>query len=406
MNNKKLFLLIILFMFANLSYAEVIKLKNGSLVSGSIVKENTHTLNVKTQYGVVSLNRKEVVQIMPDMYKVSLKNGGEIIGTIDDINEVFVKVNTETGVKNIDLEKVISMDVYDYNTAPKPALVQGAGPIEPQITSAPPPTTVNEGGISFDDDLDRAFNKQSSVPQDSIVQYNSGTGAGAVASANVSSTQNAGTVSVAQKQQPKKQKKQSKKNTTKEKIITDKYKQKAFIVEAVLINTSIKLDTSFLTGGNTYETGSLGYGAGVKYLKKNGKKFWYGAGLLISSFSSKDFTLDDTSTIRTNTSIKNLEVLTNYYLNPESKHKFYLSGALGYTTTEVNYKHTDTSQTATSYREKSKGASYSLGVGVERNFKDQAIGAEIRALNSKRGGKLSSSSGTDVIASLRLNWKF
>ena len=56
MNNKKLFLLIILFMFANLSYAEVIKLKNGSLVSGSIVKENTHTLNVKTQYGVVSLN--------------------------------------------------------------------------------------------------------------------------------------------------------------------------------------------------------------------------------------------------------------------------------------------------------------------------------------------------------------
>ncbi len=406
MNNKhqKVVAFLLCLFISSICYSEVIKLKNGSLVSGSIVKENAHTLNIKTQYGIISLNRKEVVEIMPDMYRVTLRNGGEVVGSIEDINEVFVKINTESGIKNIDLEKVISMDVYDYNSAPNPELVQGAGPVEPQITSAPPEYLVDESGISFDEDLDKAFNKQSAVPQVSIVQYNSGVSSQGVPVA----TQNAGTVSATSlKQKSKEKKKKEKPKTKAEKIKTDKYKLKSFIVEGVVISTSLKLDASTIAGGSTYEIGDLGYGAGVKYLKRGNKRFWYGGGLLLSSFKSKSFTLDGgNGTLKTNSSIRNLEFVTNYYVNPESKYKTYLSGGLGYISTEVNYRHTDNNGTVISYREKSSGMSLSLGIGIERNFKENALGFELRALNSKRGGKLSSSSGTDILGALRINWKF
>ena len=53
--------------------AETIKMKDGNLITGSIVSQTEYILNLTTSYGTITLNQKEIEEILPDKHRVVLK---------------------------------------------------------------------------------------------------------------------------------------------------------------------------------------------------------------------------------------------------------------------------------------------------------------------------------------------
>ena len=117
MKQKLLFLLFLISPL--LINGEAIKLKSGLIINGSIVGQTEYILNVKTSYGTIAINQREVEKIMPDLHRVILKGGGEFIGNIVDMDEFTLSLNTDNGVVNIDVPQISSMEIYDYNEAEK-----------------------------------------------------------------------------------------------------------------------------------------------------------------------------------------------------------------------------------------------------------------------------------------------
>ena len=46
--------------------AETLKMKDGTLISGSILSQTEYTLNLATSYGNITLNQRDIEQILPD----------------------------------------------------------------------------------------------------------------------------------------------------------------------------------------------------------------------------------------------------------------------------------------------------------------------------------------------------
>ena len=114
-----LFLTLTLLLLPFLCRAEAIKLKNGTIINGSILDRGEYILRVQTGYGPISINQREVEAIMPDLHRVLLKGGGEFVGTVVDLDEFNLSLNTDSGVVNIDVADISSMEVYDYESAEK-----------------------------------------------------------------------------------------------------------------------------------------------------------------------------------------------------------------------------------------------------------------------------------------------
>ena len=62
--------------------AETIKMKTGELISGSILSQTEYTLNLATSYGNITLNQREIEQILPDKHRIVLKGGTQLVGVI------------------------------------------------------------------------------------------------------------------------------------------------------------------------------------------------------------------------------------------------------------------------------------------------------------------------------------
>ncbi|WP_428048087.1 hypothetical protein [Candidatus Proelusimicrobium excrementi] len=114
-----LFLTLTLLLLPFLCRAEAIKLKNGTIINGSILDRGEYILRVQTSYGPISINQREVEAIMPDLHRVLLKGGGEFVGTVVDLDEFNLSLNTDSGLVNIDVADISSMEVYDYESAEK-----------------------------------------------------------------------------------------------------------------------------------------------------------------------------------------------------------------------------------------------------------------------------------------------
>ena len=99
--------------------AESIKLKDGTILSGSILSQTQYTLNLATSYGTVTLNQKEIEQILPDKHRILLKGGTQLVGVILDLDEFNLKLQTDTGVVNIDMPQIANIEVYDYDQGQK-----------------------------------------------------------------------------------------------------------------------------------------------------------------------------------------------------------------------------------------------------------------------------------------------
>ena len=62
---KRIFCAVLLLGAISVS-AETIKMKDGNLISGSIVDQTEYTLNLATSYGTITLNQREIEQILPE----------------------------------------------------------------------------------------------------------------------------------------------------------------------------------------------------------------------------------------------------------------------------------------------------------------------------------------------------
>lgn len=189
---KSLSLFLSLFLFS-LSFAETVKLKDGTFISGSILSQTEYTINMTTSYGPVVLNQRDVEAVLPDKHRIYLKGGTQIIGVILDLDEFNMTLQTDEGVVNIDMPQIVSIEVYDYdqgnaaqklaeeNQARQAALIAAAAaaqqvtlstatasaahPFGPSsVTAAAVPAAGGavqaQGGLTFDADIDRIFDVQ------------------------------------------------------------------------------------------------------------------------------------------------------------------------------------------------------------------------------------------------------
>ena len=100
----KKFLLVVLCLSAVALHAETIKMKDGNLITGSIIEQTEYVLKLTTSYGTITLNQKEIEQILPDKHRVILKGGSQLVGQIVDLDEFNLKLKTDDGaVVNIDM---------------------------------------------------------------------------------------------------------------------------------------------------------------------------------------------------------------------------------------------------------------------------------------------------------------
>ena len=96
--------------------AETIKMKDGELISGSILSQTEYTLNLATSYGNITLNQREIEAILPDKHRLILKGGTQLVGVILDLDEFNLKLQTDDGaVVNVDMPQIVSIETYDYD---------------------------------------------------------------------------------------------------------------------------------------------------------------------------------------------------------------------------------------------------------------------------------------------------
>ena len=74
---KRTLLTILFISFAAVLSAETIKMKDGNLITGSIVSQTEYVLNLATSFGTITLNQKEIDQILPDKHRIVLKGGSQ-----------------------------------------------------------------------------------------------------------------------------------------------------------------------------------------------------------------------------------------------------------------------------------------------------------------------------------------
>ena len=173
--------------FAVCSNAEAIRLKNGVIITGSIVGQTEYVLSVQTAHGTISINQREVDTIMPDLHRVLMKGGGEFVGTVLDLDQFNLSLKTDKGVVNLDVAQIASMEIYDYGEAEKQQkYVEKKIELEQEALKALPDSgvsaataaeaaaggTLSTSGLAFDPDLEKAFpSKPAVVEQQQIYNY-------------------------------------------------------------------------------------------------------------------------------------------------------------------------------------------------------------------------------------------
>ena len=69
---KKIFAFLVALCCTAAPHAETLKMKNGDLITGSILSQTEYTLNLATSYGNITLNQREIEEILPDKHRLIL----------------------------------------------------------------------------------------------------------------------------------------------------------------------------------------------------------------------------------------------------------------------------------------------------------------------------------------------
>jgi hypothetical protein len=418
---KKSFLLfLILLALSFTARAEAVKLKNGVIINGSIVGRTEYVLNVQTTYGTISINQREVDAIMPDLYRVLLKGGGEFVGTVLDLDEFNLSLKTDSGVVNIDVAQIASMGIYDYGEAEKQQkYIEKKVELEQEALSALPEKasstetaeaaasgSLSTSGLSFDPDLEKAFPSKPVVIEPEQ-KYNYHLHAYQGEEIKESSAQEQIDNSAPLPDEAQSEEQMKIKNTS------DNY----FALKAGAANTGLKLtNLAHNSGDGQADLGGNAISFGVEYKRKINKRLWLGADLSFAMIPKKYFVIiPDENDIKITGQTVDLNVLANFYFNPESKTRLYLlaGGGGSFTSRDKNnLKNTPTPPDPPYWiTEETSSVSSTMisalgGLGIERSISDINIGLELRAAYVPYGGDLQNSKKVNCFVLLKTGWFF
>ena len=105
---KSLITLLILanIMFSQSGENQSFKLKDGTIINGTVTEENNDSITIQTQYGSVTINRSEILQTQ---YAVKLQSGETLIGTKAGENEQSITLITSMGTLTIHRSDIVNI---------------------------------------------------------------------------------------------------------------------------------------------------------------------------------------------------------------------------------------------------------------------------------------------------------
>ncbi len=425
---------------AAVASAETVKMKDGNLVTGSIVSQTEYVLNLSTSYGTVTLNQKEIEQILPDKHRVILKGGSQLVGQIVDLDEFNLKLKTDDGaVVNIDMPQIVSVETYDYDRGEnaQKEFVEKTQQITAQreahqaavAAGTVPSAVAAAGGLTFDSDIDQVFDTQKATvvngqvvtpavpvaapaaeqrPMSDEEAFIKGVKTGAVSQQEYAS---------AAKEELSAKKEKTPKEPKKIKTVRNEgdYK-KYFSIQAGAMPLDLKLDNSSRAGyqaGDEYKVGSTSATVSGKFLWRiKGSRFWLGPEVGIGSIGNKSFEDKDPNVtshpeiypdpvVKTSGQILRAGATAHFYLTPKNRFAFYLTGSAFYEMLHVNYRGEEQSEKLSS-----DGFAGAAGIGVETWIDDLMLGVEVREVFAQRTGDFKNSSSANTLVQAQLSWKF
>ena len=420
-----------------LATAETIKMKDGNLITGSIVSQTEYVLNLATSYGTITLNQKEIDQILPDKHRIILKGGSQLVGQILDLDEFNLKLKTDDGTTvNIDMPQIVSVETYDYDRGEnaqkefvEKTQQQEAARQEHQAAVAAGTASAGvaaAGGLTFDNDIDQVFDTQKAhVVNGQVVSATAAAAPAQTPAPQTLSEEEAflrGVKTGAISQQDYASAAKEELTAKKEKVQKPAKKpavqrneadfRKYFSIQAGAMPLDLKLDNSKRTGyatGDEYDVGGTSVAVSGKFLwRVKGSRFWVGPELGIGSIGNNSFpdkspltgTYTD-PTVKTSGQILRAGATAHFYLTPKSRFAFYVTGSALYEMLSLNYRGEEQSE-----RISSNGVAGAAGLGVETWVDDLMLGVEVREVFAQRSKELKNSSGNNLLIQAQLSWKF
>jgi hypothetical protein len=410
--------------------AETIKMKDGNLISGSIVAQTEYTLNLATSYGTITLNQREIEQILPDKHRLVLKGGTQLIGVILDLDEFNLKLQTDEGaVVNVDMPQIVSIENYDYNQGKEAQKEYVEENIERQQAAQAAAQTAKSvaqtgkveaaGGLTFDSDIDQVFGAQNATvvngkvvtPEARIQQ----TAPQKITDeeAFIKGTTNAQAVSVKTEEKPKPAKKKTKFN--------EKNFSKYFSIQAgampldLQASGTISLGDSYNInlGDEKLDVGGTSPIVTSSFLWRiKESNLWLGPSLSMAGIANNKFQQPGIEASSSGRILK-FGAKAQYYLTPQNRFSFYLAADASYEMLTLNYRgeismNTGGSVTTLPFRDsvKSNGFAGAVGIGVETWVDDVMLGLEARQVFAQRTGALKESATANTVIQAQLSWKF
>jgi len=415
--------------------AETLKMKDGTLISGSILSQTEYTLNLATSYGNITLNQREIEQILPDKHRLILKGGTQLVGVILDMDEFNLKLQTDDGATvNVDMPQIVTIEAYDYDRGQNAQQEFVEKQIEQQqAQQAAQAQSVHAagqvsaaGGLTFDSDIDQVFDAKKATVVNGQVQT-------PAAQVPASSPQllsdeeaflknvKAGNISqqdyaAAAKQELAAKKPQVKKTAAPVKRIEKNF-SKYFALQIGATPLDLKATGQLAVGSGMVDVGDDGFDMGGTGIAVSGKflwrvkesNFWLGPIVSFASVPNNNFNFTQGGhayEMRSSGSLFSLGAAGNYYLNPKSRFACYLTAALQYEMLSVNYHGMRDDSFAFSDTLSSNGPSGAVGVGVETWIDDLMVGVEARQVFAPRKDELKKSAASNTVLQVQLSWKF
>lgn len=421
-------------------------MKSGEFISGSILSQTEYTLNLATSFGTITLNQREIEQILPDKHRIILKGGTQLVGVILDLDEFNLKLQTDDGATvNVDMPQIVSIEAYDYDRGQnaqkefveKTQEAQQAKEEAKQAAAAKgaAPAVEAAGGLTFDSDIDQVFATQKATVVNGSVVTPSATvtqAAPKLLTDEEAFIKGVKTGTVSQQDFAK----AAKEELNKKKVVQPAVKtagkprekdfSKYFAIQAGAMPLDLKLDNSARDGYNaqddSIDVGGTSAAVSSKFLwRVKESNLWAGpvlgiANIANASFADKDPAVQAANTadiaaghepsypdptVRTSGQILTLGAAANYYLNPNNRFVFYVTASAMYEMLTLNYRGEMQSNSI-----KSNGFAGGAGVGVETWVDDIMLGLEARQVFAQRSGELKNSAASNTVIQAQFSWKF
>lgn len=438
---KKSFALLCALCCAAAVNAETLKMKNGDLITGSILSQTEYTLNLATSYGNITLNQREIEEILPDKHRLVLKGGTQLVGVILDMDEFNLKLQTDDGsTVNVDMPQIVSIETYDYDRGEQAQqqIVEQQIKREQQEAAAQAQAAVRAetrqveaaGGLTFDSDIDQVFDaKQATVVNGAVVTPSAAVQPAAPKPLTDEEAflRNVKSGAVSQQEYASAAKRDLNANKPAKsapkpvKRPKEKDFSKYFAVQAGVMALDLQLSDEARPGyeseGGSADVGGTSIQVAGKFLwRVKESNFWLGPVLGVgnvpnNSFEDRDPAVQtdewkdqhpgETPTVKTSGQILTFGAAANYYLNPQSRFAFYLTATAAYEMLTLNYRGEVNSESI-----KSNGFAGGAGIGVETWVDDVMIGLEARQVFSQRSDKLKDSASSNTVIQAQLSWKF